>query len=312
MIVTEFKNPFVGGNIIGPNTKPSTYHATGGKRGAMDFVMSRGELMLFDHCPARWLAGFKHKDTEEMDWGSLVDALVLNKDRFWDEWAVTPAEYLAEGKKKGDPPEPKTWNWNATVCKDWRAQAEATGKQVVKREHYGMACEARDVILKDEIAAALIADSQHQVMAIGHYHDKETDIDLGFKILIDMLPSVAGRWSKAIADLKTTASCDERKWRHHVADFSLHVQAAAYLDVYTAITGEDRVEFLHVVQENYAPWHVERRMLSQEFLALGRMQYVQALRRYCQCLKNNVWPGYECREVINGWGVVAPEPWMVM
>lgn len=306
MNIIEVKNPFVGGKIISENTDPSVYHDTGGKRGDRDFVMSRSELMLFDHCPARWLAGYKHKATDEMDWGSLLDALVLNSKRFWDDWAVTPAVYKNE---KG---EEKAWNWNANVCKDWRTQAEKQGKEVVKAEHYGMACEAKDVIMADELARGLIESSAHQVMAMATYHDAETGIDVPFKVLMDMVPRETSKWRSALADLKSLASGSERKYRNHVFDFGLHIQGACYLDVYNVITKEMRDTFLHLVQENYAPWHLERRMLSQEYIALGRMQYVQAFQRYCKCLATNEWPGYECREVIQGFGVVAPEPWMVM
>lgn len=311
MNIIEVKNPFSGGKIIGANTPPKVYHDTGGKRGDKDFVMSRSELMLFDHCPARWLAGYKHKNTEEMDWGTLLDAMVLNADRFWDDWAITPATYTAPGKKKDDPPEEKSWNRNANFCREWETAVEKSGKEIVKREHYGMATEARDVILSDDRCKNLIENSQHQVMSIAQYHDQETGIDLGFKLLIDMLPAESSFWGQGLADLKSTGSGDERKWRNHVFDFGLHVQAACYLDAYNAITGDARDTFYHIVQENYTPWHCEIRMLSAEFLAIARQRYVRALKRYCQCLATNQWPGYECREVIKGIGVIGPEPWMV-
>lgn len=312
MNLIEYKNPFRGGKIISANTNPAVYHNTGGKRGQPDFVMSRSELMLFDHCPFRWLNGYKRKDTEEMEWGSLLDAMVLNSERFWDDWAVCPATYPAEPKKKGFPIDDKPWNRNATFCREWEATQQKNGKQIVKREQYGMAGEAKDCILKDAVANELIHTSKHQVMAIAEYHDADTGLDVSFKLLMDMVPLESSKWMNALADLKSTASCAERKWRNHVFDFALHVQGASYLDAYNAITGEQRDTFLHIVQENYDPWHVERRMLSQEFLALGRMQYVQALKRYCQCLKTNEWPGYECREIVAGFGVINPEAWMVM
>ena len=132
------------------------------------------------------------------------------------------------------------------------------------------------------------------------------------KILIDLKPAVDSPWGKSLCDLKTCTSAATRAWTRTVFDHSLHVQAALYLDVWTADTGEDRVDFLHIVQESFAPYETCRRMLSAEYIEIGRMKYLEALKQYCQCLKTGIWPSYGgSRMDWNGWQLIEPEPWMV-
>jgi hypothetical protein len=149
-------------------------------------------------------------------------------------------------------------------------------------------------------------------MATASYQDAETGIVVPLRILIDLLPAVDSDYGKAIADLKTCGSAAVRPWNRAVFDHGYYIQSALYLDVWTLATGEDRTDFLHIVQESYTPYQTEKRMLSAEFIELGRAKYVEALQKYCQCLKTGVWPGYEgSRLDWRGWQLTEPEPWMV-
>jgi hypothetical protein len=149
-------------------------------------------------------------------------------------------------------------------------------------------------------------------MATASYQDEETGIVVPLKILIDLLPGKDSQWSGTIVDFKTTESAALRKWRSKVYQFNYDAQAAFYLDVWNATTGEDRQDFRNIVQESYAPYQTEKRLTSQEFLEIGRSKYMKALALYCACLKSNLWPGYDsdCR-TIDGWQLTEPEPWMV-
>lgn len=285
-------NPFVNGKVISKDTDPKVYRANG-RRGESDFVMSRSDLMEFHRCPARWIKGFKHKTTDEMDWGSLLDATTLQPESFDQLYAITPETYEAKGKRKDDPTEQKPWNWNAEVCKAWRSEQQARGRVAVHHDDYKAVLKARSELISHVEIARLITESDRQVMCMATYQDKATGIEVAVKILIDILPwASSANWHACLADLKSGGSASPAKWEYHVTDFDLDAQAGLYLDVYEAATHEGRGSFLHPCQENYPPYHAELHILDPSYIYLGRMKYQAALKFYAQCLKSNLWPGY--------------------
>jgi len=129
----------------------------------------------------------------------------------------------------------------------------------------------------------------------------------------DMALTDNSEYGDSIADLKTCRSANAGSWPKVVFEDGLHVQAACYIDLHNAVTGEERNTFRHVLLENIPPFEPARRMLSAEFLEMGRATYIHALRFYCQCLKDQKWPGYDemASECINGWALTQPKAWMV-
>jgi exodeoxyribonuclease VIII len=141
-------------------------------------------------------------------------------------------------------------------------------------------------------------------MCVSEYRDAETGIVVPVKILVDLAPRPETfMWGCCLGDLKTCQNAG-KSWARKVFELSYHVQAAFYLDVWEAATGEKRTEFFHVVQESFPPWEPARKILSAEFIELGRWRYQEALNRYAKCLSAGEWPGY-------GQDIVQPEPWML-
>ena len=300
------KNPIVEARDCGHGISFATYSAQpeGVKRGHLDYILSGSDLMEFDTCPHRWVSGYKDEETKFTEWGSLLDCLLMDgthERRF----AVCPETY--ENEKK----EVKPWNFNATVCKGWRTKAEGEGRQVVKPDLLKDAQEAAAVVLKDKQVADLFEASRKQVMVQGFYDDRETGLRIPLRCLIDLVPPKG-----MLADFKTATTAHPRAWVKHVFTFNYHVQAARHLDLWNAATGEQRVDFRHYIQESFAPWETAKRILSEEFILLGRDRYVRALKRYAACVKTGIWPGYDVASsnadmVIDGHLLVQPEAWMV-
>jgi hypothetical protein len=305
MEAISLKNPFSNAKVIGSGIAAEVYRRNTEKRGSKEFPMSRGHLMEFNRCPHRWLMGYESDETKASEWGTLIDALVLSPDAFESDFAITPETYT------NDKGEEKPWNWNANACKSWRDQRD--GQTVVKSDVFAKASNAVRVLMADQQVAALVACSEKQVMVIAEYFDEETRLNIPVKGLIDLVPQPKSAFGKALADLKTCNTASPFPWTRAVFEHGYHVQAAFYLDMYVTATGEDRIEFLHVLQESYAPWEVGKRILSEEFIQLGRLQYLTALKRYCRCLVDNHWPGYddEGRMILNGWNLTSPEAWMI-
>jgi hypothetical protein len=305
---------FTNAKIVSANTPTKAYlefHADA-KRGDPVFVMSRGELVEFDRCPRRWLAGIESDETKSTEWGTLIDGLVLAPGRFKEDFVITPATYPATPKRKDDPPEQKPWNRNATYCAEW--EENQIGKTIISNKLYGSAMTAVKRFKEDPEICKLIGCSQTQVFATAEYHDVGTKLVVPVKILLDLVPGDGSEFRNVLADLKTCASAAPFAWAKAVFEHSYHWQAAMYMDVYNAALPEaERQDFFHVLQENYPPYETGRRLLTSEFVELGRAKYRNALVRYCQCLKNKVWPGYDddVPRHWQGWQFTEPISWML-
>ncbi len=123
------------------------------------------------------------------------------------------------------------------------------------------------------------------------------------------------RFGKSLADFKTAVSAKPSEFEKAIFNHNYDAQAALYLDVYTAATGEDRVEWLFALQENSEPFEVADPMpaLSSEFLEVGRLKYSRALEFYARCLADNHFPSYAPghRLTMDGRYFAEPSPWMI-
>lgn len=304
---------FENARVIGPVTQEE-YRLQSARRGDAKYVMSRSDLMTFAQCPRRWVAGYREETTKEMDYGTLLDCLILTPERFEASFSVAPAEYPAEVKKVAVM---KPWNWNATFCDEWKKVEEANGRTVIKSVQLANAKDAVARMAQDEEIFEIIRGSKTQIMVTADYRDM-SGIVVPMKILIDLVPNVDSRFGRCLADLKTATSASAHAWARQVFSYKLQVQAALYLDIWNAATGESRNEFRHIIQESFAPWEVGKRILSAEFIEDGRSRYKGALARYCACLRDKHWPGYDdqaddfASDVnLNGWTVTNPEAWMI-
>lgn len=302
---------FQNARIISDGTDPAVYLATGGRRGQPDYVMSRGDLVEFSRCPSRWVRGYEGDGgSKATTWGSTIDALLLDPLNAGSRIAIYPETYPADGKK-GETIE-KPWSNNATFAKEWKKSHG--DKLFLKQEEADEAQSAVGLIRSHADLAAMIDSGRKQVFVMAEYHDAAMDIVIPVKGMIDLVPE-AHPFGKSLVDFKTCVSAGERDWQQAVYYRGYQVQAAMYLDLWNAATGEDRTDFLHILQENYPPYEVAKRILSAEYLELGRSKYQNALARYAECLKSGEWPSYDdCIQTpaIHGFRIVEPMPWMIM
>lgn len=305
MNMPDIRNPIREASVVGAGVNYETYGKQTVPRGAPGYVMGRSDLMEFAACPRRWVnGGDEDRDTDATEWGVRLDAMLLSPAEFAARYVVTPAEY--EDAKTGAM---KPWTFAANVCKAWAE--DHAGKEFIKPDYQAKLDRAAKAVRDDHEAAAILACSKTQVMVTGTYEDRETGLVIPLKGLIDILPDAESpAYGKSLADFKTCRCAAQRAYTRAVFDGGYHVQGALYLDLYTVATGEDRCEFRHVIQENVPPFQVEKRIISHEFIEAGRAIYAAALRDYAQCLSTGEWPGYD-RDLIQGWGLCQPEPWMV-
>lgn len=305
----EFRNPFRNAKIVGTGIDSQAYHRQDAKRGDPQFAMSRSELMLFASCPARWVAGFSPKETDATAFGSLMDCLLTDGGRFAAKYAIQPEMVHASKSMKcvqsDEVAEGDLIPWqDCKEAREWKAGHK--DQIIISHEEHAEADQAREKLLSDPIIGKLWACSDNQVMAVAEYPDPKTKLIIPVKVLIDLAPRKDSDFAGDLADYKTARNASPRAWVNVIDDRNYDCQAALFMDVYNAATGEDRYEFLHIVQENLFPWQVGRRIVSTKFIQLGRDKYLSALSLYCSCLKANEWPAWEVE-----WGISEPEPYMI-
>lgn len=294
---------FINSKLIGSQVDATEYHGQKIPRGMHAYPMSPSALKEFGRCPNRWLHGYQSPESEAKDWGSLLDCLVLTPSLFESRYIIEPATYVNE---KG---ETKKWSNNAKVCKDWHDQQ--AGKEVAKAGDIESVKAARERLTSDDVIKAFLDASNKQVMVEAQWQDEATGLTIPVRCLMDLVPRADTEFAKCVGDLKSSFTAALTPFARNVHKLGYHLQAAFDIDMLVAATGEDRNTWCFIVQESFPPWQPGKRILSQDFLELGRVEYKRLLRLYCQCLKTGFWPGYDDHdEAVQSWSVVAPDPWM--
>ncbi len=92
-------------------------------------------------------------------------------------------------------------------------------------------------------------------------------------------------------DYKTCEDASPEACLRSIVNYGYDVQAAHYLAVWRAITGEERA-FTFIFQEKLAPHEVTLIRLSGSFRDLGENRAARARRLWRECITTNNWPGY--------------------
>ena len=311
-------NPFTACKVVAVDVDPADYHRQepGIERGNPVFVQTRSCLMDFRRDgPSKWRATTREKkDTDATDFGTLQDVRAMTPHRLEQRYVLTPATCTATktmkivktGKAAAGDPIP--WNAHCAEAKEWKEAQEYEGKIVLDADQYADSNEALKRLSDDERISELFACSDKQVLIVGEYRDTETGLVIPVKTLIDLKPrtEAEGIFLKSLADFKTARRADPGSWPFAVDERDYDAQAAMSLWLAGAAEPErDWQGFLHAGQENTHPFEPFRRWLDMEFIELGRLKILTALKSYCACLAANQWPGWDDTSSfpgMEGWG----------
>jgi hypothetical protein len=174
-------------------------------------------------------------------------------------------------------------------------------------------------LMKDKRVLQLIEGAKFQVFITADYHDKATDIIVPYRTLIDIVPNSEGLDRNYVCDFKTSRHLEPRLWRNIVHEHHYEAQAWQNLELWNGATGEGRDSFVHIISKNTHPFTVGRRLLTQENLEVGKLKVLNALRLYCQCIKNKSWPSFEElasiyapeEHLLDGWLTTSPATWII-
>jgi len=230
-------------------------------------AVSKSLITDFITDPGTWKASKKKETTASMGFGSLVDCLLLEEDKFETRYAISP--YPDFRKKE---------------AQEWRDEMQSSGVEIVTEDRLASAHDACEAVRNHYAAAALLYGSQSQV-AFRH----KTRYGIASKGLVDIVPLA----EDTLVDLKTcsqTALESKRSLQRYIYDWSYHIQAGAYLDGWNVASGEDRTRFKFIFVTNTEPFRCAVVELPLAAILLGAQQYQSGVARFVDCLERNTWP----------------------
>ena len=165
----------------------------------------------------------------------------------------------------------------------WKAQMQAQGKIPISLADDLDVTECVEAIKNHRGAGPIVSAARHEVSII--YVCEYTGALCKCRIDIDCAPVL-------LADLKTTADCSQKAFNRSIERFSYHWQAAMYLDAARAEgIATDATAWRWIVAEPHPPYHVRFSEPARESdLAIGRDEYLAALRLLQACKKSDKWP----------------------
>lgn len=233
-------------------------------------AVSKSKLWAFAKNPHKWLLtkDAPMSPTASMIWGSLVDCLVLQPHELSECFAVSS---FPDFRTK----DAQLWRDSQTV-------------PIVTRAQVDEAKMAAELVANHHFARMMLDGAKTQVSAVASGTEGGTGEKFLGKCRLDIVPDKTGVYRDWLVDLKTTQSLS--KLSNTIADFGYHVQAAWYLDMFNAASGEERTRWGFIFQESESPYEVAVVELDSDAIAKGREWYLVALEKWCHSHKYNMFP----------------------
>jgi len=249
----------------------------------------------------KWFRDHPSGDSKARKLGRLFHVIVLEREELAKRYITSPPTYPAKGRKKDDPPVDKPWNLNATFCKDWKADMEGKGFEIVNQYDVNTCKAMRDALWELDDARTIMEGADGYEIS-GFWTDEETG--LLCKMKLDILKN------GQIGDLKKTAAGDSpsgswEKWCGSVRQWKYHGQAAFYRDGVNAIYKHLGLElpeipmFEWLVVEDAPPYDTAiysaldvPEAASYQFFVWGRALCRFLLAEVAHWRKHNSYPSY--------------------
>jgi hypothetical protein len=94
-----------------------------------------------------------------------------------------------------------------------------------------------------------------------------------------------------IVECKTSRDAAEWQYAKDVDNFDYDAQSACYCEGVRSITGKTP-KHVFLVAESFAPFDCAEYTLTDRSLNTGLLKYRTMLKKYAECVKSGIWPGY--------------------
>lgn len=219
------------------------------------------------------LDGREREPSDEMAFGTLVHAMVLEPDTVQGRYTVDPgpAAFLTKAGKVSD-------NYRSTAA--YEAWAAGQAGEIVSGDDLERAKACAAAVAADALAVEMLA-GQHEVVIV--WEDPATGVLC--KGRVDALGE------RYLGDLKTTRDAGYA-FEKQIASLDYVLSMAFYRRGHTVLTGEYRMCGL-VAVESDVPVGVRAAPIGEHDLIGADLRIDEYLARVRNCQLSDVWPGYD-------------------
>jgi len=216
---------------------------------------------------------YETKDTKSLRVGSAVHTLALEPEKWHEEYFVLPEDY--DGR--------------TSAGKALKADAEESGKSVLRYQDVQDVLGMADAIKKHPLALGLLDAAGHVESSIFWEQD-----GVKYKCRPDLM-----RNDGLIVDIKTCQTAHPKMFASDAYKFKYHVSVALTCRGYQALYGKMPEEYVFLCIESKAPYIIscftsfEATDFSASVLEIGNIALDKIIEQYKQNKANDVWPAYQ-------------------
>jgi exodeoxyribonuclease VIII len=212
------------------------------------------------------------KSTEEMNFGSAFHCLVLEPEKFDEQFFM-----LIDSAR----PEPDK-TFGSKLNKEWRDNILKVNsdKIIISFDDFNKIQSMISILSTDKQIKELLSNGIAETPILTELNNVKIKCKPDYKSI------------NYIIDLKTTTKGNStpQQFCKTIANFMYHVQAALYLDACKEDDFFDR-KFIIIAQEKEPPFLFSKFLLSENTISVGRYEYVNLLSIHKHCIDSNQWEG---------------------
>lgn len=213
----------------------------------------------------------EEKQNENFVLGSLLHTLLLEPNKFDEEYLIMPA--IDRRTKQGK----EMYEEFLEKCGE---------RQTISQEQYDLANIWAEKILQHPKAKEYFAKKSINEVSI-FWTDKNTGE------LCKARPDKIILETDCIVDLKTAVSAQQDDFQRKAFDLGYHRQAYWFAEAYKQQYGKDLKEFVFIVVEKTPPYNVVVYVASEFFIEVGGIECKELLNKYHKCKEAYGWYGYD-------------------
>lgn len=176
-----------------------------------------------------------------------------------------------------------------------QSQAVADGVELIEAKDYD-ACVAMRGVLENESnhnACMNSPTAQRELSLFGEIHGVKVKVRLDHVDVVMMEINGEMREVVVITDYKTTQSANPNEFDRLAFNHGYYLKMALQRDLFIKVYEETRPVIVRLLaQEKKEPYLPMAYRLTEEQLAVGRIQYMSVIHQYRMCVEHDTWPSY--------------------